>query len=168
MKEYMTTVISNYQEEEFSTYLSSELLLRQRLKLVESLWESVLTKECGREFVALLEKLKSACSSEGQTNTTATEGIPASQWIEKLDLNDAIKAARAFALYFQLINIVEQHYEQRTQKYIRSTTTESQLEGIKRQNEFQPQDNPNNGGMFHWLFPFLKSLNVPPKKSKKS
>ncbi|HIK37403.1 MAG: phosphoenolpyruvate carboxylase [Geminocystis sp.] len=164
----MTTIISNYQEEEFSTYLSSELLLRQRLKLVESLWESVLTKECGREFVTLLEKLKSACSQEGQSNTNATEGIPVSQWIEKLDLNDAIKAARAFALYFQLINIVEQHYEQRTQRYIRSTTTEAQLEGLtKRGSEFQPQDDLNSGGMFHWLFPYLKSMNVPPKKIQK-
>jgi len=39
--------------------------------------------------------------------------------IEQLDLNEAIRAARAFALYFQLINIVEQHYEQR-QQLIRS------------------------------------------------
>ncbi|WP_396232057.1 phosphoenolpyruvate carboxylase [Geminocystis sp. GBBB08] len=174
----MTSTMTNYTEE-LSIYSSSELLLRHRLKLVENLWESVLTNECGQELVDLLDKLKSACSPEGQTNET--DNISVSKWIEQLELDDAIKAARAFALYFQLINIVEQHYEQRTQKLIRRTTTEDQVNAIQKpeshnhqstvlnpkeelQSYFNPKSNPASGGTFHWLFPYLQKLNMPPPK----
>lgn len=174
----MTSAMTNYTEE-LSIYSSSELLLRHRLKLVENLWESVLTDECGQELVDLLDKLKSACSPEGQTNET--QNISVSKWIEQLDLDDAIKAVRAFALYFQLINIVEQHYEQRTQKLIRRTTTEDQVNAIQKpeshhyqstifdtkeesQSYFNPKSNPASGGTFHWLFPYLQKLNMPPPK----
>jgi len=171
----MTSVTTNYQED-LSIYSSSELLLRHRLKLVENLWESVLTNECGQELIDLLERLKSACSPEGQT--AETEDFSVSKWIEELDLDDAIKAVRAFALYFQLINIVEQHYEQRTQKLIRRTTTEDQVNSIQKPSTnnlskgslmgedsyFHPKSNPSSGGTFHWLFPHLKNLNVPPQK----
>ncbi|NCO74136.1 MAG: phosphoenolpyruvate carboxylase [Cyanobacteria bacterium] len=172
----MISATANYKEE-LSIYSSSELLLRHRLKLIENLWESVLTSECGRELVDLLDKLKSACSPEGQT--TEIREISVSKWIEQLELDDAIKAARAFALYFQLINIVEQHYEQRTQKLIRKTTTEDQVNAIqnlesgnnptletndKVQSYFNPTVNPASGGTFHWLFPYLQKLNMPPQK----
>jgi phosphoenolpyruvate carboxylase len=170
----MTTASTNYQEE-LSIYSSSELLLRHRLKLIENLWLSVLKNECGQELVDLLDKLKSACSPEGQT--TGIGELSVSKWIEQLELNDAIKAARAFALYFQLINILEQHYEQRTQKLIRRTTTEAQVNAIKdslvntngtkakvEPSYFNLKANPSGGGTFHWLFPYLKQLNVPPQK----
>lgn len=171
----MTTASTNYQEE-LSIYSSSELLLRHRLKLIENLWLSVLKNECGQELVDLLDKLKSACSPEGQT--TGIGELSVSKWIEQLELNDAIKAARAFALYFQLINILEQHYEQRTQKLIRRTTTEAQVNAMKdslvnnngtktkvEPSYFNLKANPSSsGGTFHWLFPYLKQLNVPPQK----
>jgi phosphoenolpyruvate carboxylase len=174
----MTSAMTNYTEE-LSIYSSSELLLRHRLKLIENLWESVLTDECGQQLVDLLDKLKSACSPEGQTNET--QNMSVSKWIEQLDLDDAIKAVRAFALYFQLINIVEQHYEQRTQKLIRRTTTEDQVNAIQKpesdnhqsttlntkeesQSYFNPKSNPASGGTFHWLFPYLQKLNMPPPK----
>ena len=170
----MTTASKKYQEE-LSIYSSSELLLRHRLKLIENLWISVLKNECGQELIDLLDKLKSACSPEGQT--TGIEEISVSKWVEQLELNDAIKAARAFALYFQLINILEQHYEQRTQKLIRRTTTEAQVNAMKnslansngngkseKQGYFNLTSNPSGGGTFHWLFPYLKQLNVPPQK----
>lgn len=94
-----------------------DLFLRHRLQVVEDLWESVLRQECGQALVDLLKQLRALCSPEGQaTNDQAAEVV---RLIEQLDLNEAIRAARAFALYFQLINIVEQHYEQR-QQLIRS------------------------------------------------
>ena len=90
-----------------------DLFLRQRLQTVEELWESVLKQECGQELVNLLAQLRDLCSPEGQaTNEQAAEAV---KLISQLELNEAIRAARAFALYFQLINIVEQHYEQRQQ-----------------------------------------------------
>ena len=167
----MTTATTNHQEQ-LSIYSSSDLLLRHRLKLVENLWISVLENECGQELVDLLDKLKSACSPEGQTK--GIEEISVSKWIEQLDLNDAIKAARAFALYFQLINILEQHYEQRSQKLIRRASTEEQVNSIRngdgengavdQKSYFNLDSSPKNGGSFHWLFPYLKNLNVPPQK----
>ncbi len=169
----MTTVSTSYQEE-LSIYSSSELLLRHRLKLVENLWVSVLKNECGQELIDLLDKLKSACSPEGQT--TDIDQISVSNWIEKLELDEAIRAVRAFALYFQLINILEQHYEQRTQKLIRRTSTEAQVNAIETSPSNSAHDNgkdnsyfnlkstPSGGGTFHWLFPYLRNLNVPPQK----
>ena len=171
----MTTASTTYQEE-LGIYSSSELLLRHRLKLVENLWISVLKNECGQELIDLLDKLKSACSPEGQT--TGIEEISVSKWIEQLELNNAIKAARAFALYFQLINILEQHYEQRTQKLIRRTTTEAQVNAMQQVAnnghkigdkedsyfELKSHNNGSSGGSFHWLFPYFKKLNVPPQK----
>lgn len=164
--------------EELSIYSNSELLLRHRLKLVENLWELILRNECGQQLVDLLEQLKSACSPEGQTSEIPKQSV--SKWIEQLELDDAIKTARALALYFQLINIVEQHYEQRNQKIIRSTTTEDQVNALQTSiidgnsqmglnssedySYFSQKPNPASGGTFHWLFPHLQKLNMPPQK----
>jgi phosphoenolpyruvate carboxylase len=93
--------------------LHSELFLRHRLQVVEELWESVLRQECGQEMVDLLRQLRDLCSPEGQaTNDLAASAV---ELIEQLNINEAIRAARAFALYFQLINIIEQEYEQKQQ-----------------------------------------------------
>lgn len=90
-----------------------DVFLRQRLQVVEDLWESVIQQECGQTLVNVLKQLRDLCSPEGQaTNEKATEVV---SLISQLELNEAIRAARAFALYFQLINLVEQHYEQREQ-----------------------------------------------------
>ena len=43
--------------EEVNIFSTTDLFLRQRLELVESLWESVLKAECGLELVDLLKKL---------------------------------------------------------------------------------------------------------------
>jgi len=94
-------------------YPVSELFLRHRLQVVEELWESVLRQECGQNMVDLLRQLRDLCSPEGQT--TNDQASSAVKLIEQLNINEAIRAARAFALYFQLINIIEQEYEQRQQ-----------------------------------------------------
>jgi len=109
------------ESEEMTGSWKSEVLLRHRLKVVEKLWESVLEQECGQELVNLLASMRSMSSPEGQapTNLFKDEGKIGSQeqhMIENLDFNAAIRATRGFALYFQLINIVEQHYTQRVQE----------------------------------------------------
>ena len=108
--------------------------------------------------------------------------------VENLDLNSAIRAARAFALYFQLINIVEQHYEQRDQQR-QYETASSQPILTKLFSNHSPFDNPeskggieakvlersipkpdqipDNCGTFYWLFPYLQQLNVPPRQIQK-
>lgn len=161
---------------------TSHLLLRHRQKLIEDLWESVLRSECGQEMLDLLQQMRSLHSAEGQVTVTFTQSsVP--QLIEKLSLNDAIQGARAFALYFQLINIVEQHYESREQKLARrvtqvsphdlndkkplvpeTPTTEAHSKTPKLNNNWtEPSiSSSNQAGLFHWLFPYLKEINMPP------
>ncbi|NEP09556.1 MAG: phosphoenolpyruvate carboxylase [Symploca sp. SIO2C1] len=183
-------------EQEFAVPSPSESFLRHRLTIIEDCWESVLCTECGQELVDLLNQLRDLCSPEGQITADPESSVV--QVIEKLDLNAAIRASRAFALYFQLINIVEQNYEQRGQKLSRRATykvqggTDSQslttsltkketlvsssvntteeesqnvgpvadlLEKSWQEDKEQQQDL----GTFHWLFPNLRKLNVPPQ-----
>jgi phosphoenolpyruvate carboxylase len=107
-------------DQDFVVPSTSDLFLRHRLNVVEELWEFVLCSECGQELVDLLKQLRDLCSPEGQATDLPESSVP--KVIEKLDLNAAIRASRAFALYFQLINIVEQHYEQRAQQLSRRST----------------------------------------------
>lgn len=164
-----------------SIFSTSELLLRHRLKLVEDLWESVLRSEYGQEAVDLLKKLHSICSPEGQVTEIPASAI--AQTIEQLELNEAILASRAFALYFQLINIVEQHYEQRDRQLERLASSQdsidlsqhgSQLDNINtppaalgvnllEKSFFNENASLPKAGTFQWLFPYLKQLNVPPQ-----
>jgi phosphoenolpyruvate carboxylase len=177
-------------------FSTSDLFLRHRLKLVEDLWESVLQSECGQELVDLLKQLRAMCSPEGQTTEIPESSVP--KLIENLDLNSAIRAARAFALYFQLINIVEQHYEQRDQQLSRRAnynelTPDAQefFPDYKLKNNSSAkqvnEESKNSGlgmsileksvpsedthsdktGTFHWLFPHLAEMNMPPGKIQK-
>ncbi|MFM2432220.1 MAG: hypothetical protein RLZZ511_3434 [Cyanobacteriota bacterium] len=171
-----------------AAHMSEELPnlpLRRRLKLVEELWEAVLVQECGQEMVTLLHKLLDLCSPEGQADSTASGTVL--QLVEALELNEAIKAARAFALYFQLINIVEQHFEQRDQRRQYRTGPSADTPPTKGyweqhhggetlySNNSDEADQSALGtspnlpkrrgvGTFPWLFPRLKELNVPPQQ----
>jgi phosphoenolpyruvate carboxylase len=170
-----------------------DLLLRHRLRVVEDLWESVLEHACGPELLNLLKQLRQMCSPEGQAPTTDEARVKAVvDVVEALDLEDAIRASRAFALYFQLINIVEQHYEQRgQQQQYRAAYDNSELAqrashpsifagdntpGVnvdENSGSFQadllhrtmaaPVGDRREAGTFHLLFPALKRLNVPPQ-----
>jgi phosphoenolpyruvate carboxylase len=187
----MSSVVqsSTANPEEANQINTSHLLLRHRQKLIEDLWESVLRSECGQEMLDLLQQMRSLHSAEGQATASFTQSsVP--QLIQKLSLNDAIQGARAFALYFQLINIVEQHYESRAQKLARRVTQVSspELNGKKptapsplpleahnatpittpittelSDNWSEPNiSNNSQAGLFQWLFPYLKEINMPP------
>lgn len=162
-------------------FSNSDLFLQQRLKLVEQLWEDVLRAECGQELVTLLKNLRSLCCEQGKATGVSQSKI--TQVIENLDLNEAVRTSRAFALYFQLINIVEQHYEQRDQQLARRATyregeinSENGNDGTScslfsssfgmnwLSRNWTNKDNTQKWGMFHWLFPYLKRLNVPPQQ----
>ncbi|MGK7946652.1 MAG: phosphoenolpyruvate carboxylase [Microcystaceae cyanobacterium] len=173
---------SNTNDDIFTT---SEIFLRHRLKLVEDLWESVLVAECGQELVELLNQLRAMCSPEGQT--TEDSDLSIMEVIETLELNEAIRAARAFALYFQLINIVEQHYEQRDQQLARRSSYQAMREAEAKEAKqtvttfdnslaslvfgvnflertLGDTDNMPKVGTFEQLFNQLKQLNVPPQQ----
>ncbi len=173
---------------EVTNISAAHLLLHGRLKLVEDLWESVLRSECGQEMVELLKKMRGLSSPEGQATELPESSVL--ELVERLNLNDAIQASRALALYFQLINIVEQHYEQKGQKVARRVTIEqlkrnqngsgenktngngtlpevaaSPIPGVNLLEDSwsQPEHHPNKAGTFHWLFPYLQKLNMPPQ-----
>jgi phosphoenolpyruvate carboxylase len=166
-----------------TTSLTSDLFLRHRLKVVEDMWESVLRQECGQELVDLLNQLRTMCSPEGQAPSFIESEVL--KVVEKLDLNEAIRAGRAFALYFQIINIVEQHYEQRDQQQQYRATHETTPQSINAleslsnastdlsqgsrpeaellEKSLQESSSRREIGLFHRLFPKLRSLNVPPQ-----
>ncbi|MEM9925883.1 MAG: phosphoenolpyruvate carboxylase [Cyanobacteria bacterium P01_D01_bin.50] len=164
-------------------YPASDLFLRHRLQIVEEVWELVLREECGQQMVDLLKKLRDLCSPEGQATGNQADSVL--NLIEQLSINEAIRAARGFALYFQLINIIEQDYEQQQQL----TRYEDSGEALEREalpdiiyssNQQQEEihlnkvdadlpvknlhgkPNIKDKGTFAELFPKLFKLNVPP------
>lgn len=182
----MTSLLHSHDETLIVSSSPFDLFLRQRLQTVEQLWESVLKQECGQELVNLLARLRDLCSSEGQAIDEQISEVV--KLISQLELNEAIRAARAFALYFQLINIVEQHYEQRQQLSISralhqkaakqlSQTREVAAKAIEHQTADVNRDpgvdlleknwhathQQQKQGTFHTLFPHLRQMNVPPQ-----
>jgi phosphoenolpyruvate carboxylase len=165
-------------------YPASDLFLRHRLQIVEEVWELVLREECGQQMVDLLKQLRDLCSPEGQATDNQASSV--FSLIAKLNINEAIRAARGFALYFQLINIVEQDYEQKQQLTRYEEDKESgdketlpdiiyssnqQVEDVHLNDgvnadllakSWQAKPSPKNKGTFAELFPKLFKLNVPP------
>ena len=132
-------------------------LLGERLELVEDLWETVLRSECPPEQAERLLRLKQLSDPN---EADVAEAIV--QLIREMDLAEAIAAARAFSLYFQLVNILEQHIEE-----------DSYLDSLKNQ-ENGPSDpflpalaNQTDPATFRQLFARLRSLNVPPAQLEK-
>ena len=164
--------------EELMVLTPATLQLNHRLKVIEDLWERVLRDACGQDLVNLLNQLREMCSSDGSAAEPLSQEVH--HLIEQLDLKDAIRAARAFALYFQLINIVEQHYEQCEQKLAlklsqhsapSSSTLNSHLSdnlaplgaGLLEKNWQASTPPQKDRGTFVALFPLLKSAGVPPQ-----
>ncbi|MEB3266777.1 MAG: phosphoenolpyruvate carboxylase [Cyanobacteriota bacterium] len=135
-------------------------LLGERLQLVEELWHAVLRSECPGQVDQLL-RLKQLCDpvpAEGGAIQPAVDGPAIVALIREMDLAEAIAAARAFSLYFQLINILEQHIEE-----------DSYLESLDHENTssisdpfLPPLASQSDPATFQQLFQRLRSLNVPP------
>jgi phosphoenolpyruvate carboxylase len=137
-------------------------LLGERLELVEDLWKAVLQSECPPDQADRLLRLKhlsDPCETGGDPAQAGTEVSSAIvQLIREMDLAEAIAAARAFSLYFQLVNILEQHIEEDTY-----------LDSLKHLNEpvaadpfLPPLASQTEPATFRQLFERLRSLNVPP------
>ena len=150
----------------------SDVLFKRRLVDIEELLEEVLLQECGQQLVDLLRQLRKMCSSEGKVSDIPK--IEVVKVVESLDFNDSIRATRAFALYFQLINIVEQHYEQKNsivrthgdQAYDRQLIDQNYPDSTHDETNgwsFQPVETPSDQGTLSALFPKLRELNVPPR-----
>jgi phosphoenolpyruvate carboxylase len=137
-------------------------LLGERLELVEELWQTVLRSECPPEQAERLLRLKQLSEPEDsdgpQVDARSLSSEAIVQLIRDMDLAEAITAARAFSLYFQLVNILEQHIEE-----------DSYLDSLKRQIApvtadpfLPPLASQTEPATFRELFERLRCLNLPP------
>jgi phosphoenolpyruvate carboxylase len=128
--------------------------LNERLELVEDLWRTVLRSECPADQTERLLQLKQLCREE----ETSQEII---RLVVDMDLAEAIAAARAFSLYFQLVNILEQHIEE--DRYLATMAGGSDSDSELEADAFAPPlANHNEPATFDRLFRRLRQLNVPP------
>jgi len=140
-------------------------LLDERLELVEDLWQTVLRSECPPQQAERLLRMKEiSCAVDGlpgdAASAEATEASTAEiiQVIREMDLAEAIAAARAFSLYFQLVNILEQHIEE-----------DSYLASLRAHHPedlndpfVPPLASQTEPATFRELFTRLRALGVPP------
>ena len=145
-------------------------LLQQRLELVEDLWQTVLRSECPAEQserLLRLKQLSDPVALEGRDGNSTSEAIVA--LIKAMDLSEAIAAARAFSLYFQLINILEQRIEE--DSYLDSLIPldkgkdkedDSHVSGDRFDPFAPPLASQTDPATFGELFQRLRRLNVPP------
>ena len=136
-------------------------LLDERLELVEDLWQTVLRSECPPQQADRLLRLKDLSrmvdgAAADEASAQATAEIV--QLIRDMDLAEAIAAARAFSLYFQLVNILEQHIEE-----------DSYLASLRAHHPedlndpfVPPLASQTEPATFRELFTRLRSLGVPP------
>lgn len=146
--------------------LQTTRLLVERLELVEELWLAVLHSECPPGQVERLIRLKELSGKfdpeeDGRRKSTSSSGVDSEaidKVIREMDLADGIAAARAFSLYFQLINILEQHIEENT--YLESLR---QAPVLGQWDPFLPPlANQSEPETFRQLFERWRALNVPP------
>lgn len=142
-------------------------LLEERLELVEDLWLTVLRSECPPAQVERLIRLKELSGPISPAEIEATqesEGFSSGSSeaivavIHDMDLADGIAAARAFSLYFQLVNILEQHIEE--DSYLASLQT---APSSSVNDPFLPAlASQSEPATFRQLFERLRALGVPP------
>ena len=143
-------------------------LLEERLELVEDLWLAVLRSECPQPQFDRLMRLKQLSgpltppeiggSDEPQAglDSGGSEAIVAV--IRDMDLADGIAAARAFSLYFQLVNILEQHIEEDTYlESLQNGHTPATSDPF-----LPPLASQSDPATFRQLFERMRRLGVPP------
>jgi len=132
--------------------------------LIEDLWESVLREECPYEQAERLIQLKElSYSTPVDEHTSKNFKNEIVDIVNSMDLAESISAARAFSLYFQLVNILEQRVEE--DRYIQSFTNKNVHKSPDNLDPFAPALARQNAPVtFRELFYRLKKLNVPPGK----
>ena len=164
MPESTAYALQGEQPKESGVTAGADRLLQNRLVLVEDLWQTVLRSECPPEQSARLLRLKQLSDPvalEGRDGESTSEAII--ELIRAMDLSEAITAARAFSLYFQLINILEQRIEE--DSYLDSLSPRQSAEDGSRE-AFDPFAPPlasqTDPATFGEVFERLRRMNVPP------
>ena len=132
--------------------------------LIEDLWESVLREECPNDQADRLIQLKElSYSNKADHDSSKTSTNEIVDIVNSMDLAESIAAARAFSLYFQLVNILEQRVEE--DRYIQSFTNKNVQKSHDNLDPFAPALARQNAPVtFRELFYRLRKLNVPPGK----
>jgi len=132
--------------------------------LIEDLWESVLREECPDDQAERLIQLKElSYSKQIDSNSSKTFKNEIVDIVNSMDLAESIAAARAFSLYFQLVNILEQRVEE--DRYIQSFTNKDVQKSPDNLDPFAPALARQNAPVtLRELFYRLRKLNVPPGK----
>jgi phosphoenolpyruvate carboxylase len=83
--------------------------LRREVRLLSTLLGRVIAESGGAELLADVERLRRATIAfRGVPNERRRDAVVA--MVEGLDLDRAERVARAFAVYFQLVNLAEEHH----------------------------------------------------------
>jgi len=138
--------------------------LNKNRELIEDLWESVLKEECPNDQAERLIQLKEL-SHSNKVDKASSKNFKNDivDIINSMDLAESIAAARAFSLYFQLVNILEQRVEE--DRYIQSFTNKNVQKSPDNIDPFAPALARQNAPVtFRELFYRLRKLNVPPGK----
>ena len=133
----------------------------------EDLWLTVLRSECPPAQVDRLIRLKNlsgplnppeVSDADEQAGFRSGDSEAIVAVIREMDLSDGIAAARAFSLYFQLINILEQRIEETS--YLQSIRRAP----VARNNDpfLPPLASQSDPATFRQLFERLRALIVPP------
>jgi len=105
--------------------------------LIEDLWESVLREECPHDQAERLIQLKElSYSKQIDSDSSKTFKNEIVDIVNSMDLAESIAAARAFSLYFQLVNILEQRVEE--DRYIQSFTNKNVQKSPDNLDPFAP------------------------------
>ena len=144
--------------------ISSNDPLNKNRALIEDLWESVLREECPDNQANRLIQLKElSYTDKSDDNCSKTIKTQIINIVNSMDLAESISAARAFSLYFQLVNILEQRVEE--DRYIQSFTNKNVQKSHDNLDPFAPALARQNAPVtFRELFYRLRRLNVPPGK----
>ncbi len=139
-------------------------LLKQRLALVEDLWQTVLRSECPPEQAERLLRLKKLSDPIFLESENHQEIV---LLIQAMDLAEAISAARAFSLYFQLVNILEQRIEEDSYLESMNNCLDKNISDESIDPFVPPLVSQTSPATFRELFERLRRLNVPPAKLEK-
>jgi phosphoenolpyruvate carboxylase len=86
--------------------------LRRDVRMLGDALGTVLVEQCGEELLDVVERLRKR-SQRARRSGDGAEREALIQTVRGLDPRDRANALRAFALYFQLVNIAEQHHRVR-------------------------------------------------------
>ncbi|MDX1522027.1 MAG: phosphoenolpyruvate carboxylase, partial [Anaerolineae bacterium] len=86
--------------------------LRKDIRLLGNILGQVILQQAGPEIYGLVERIRSLAKSRRRNSDPVTDA-ELSNFVDNLSLDEKEAVARAFTLYFELINLAEEHHRVR-------------------------------------------------------